>query len=186
VALPEEEDWVRRAQAGEREAFAPLVERYWGRLFRWLRGMLRHVPGHAQAAEDLAQEVLLKAWAALPALRSPAQFDGWLFRIARNCLTDRQRMEKPSLPLPEMAIARDPGPLAPLLVQENQRLLDEACALLPPLFRGPFLLWAQEEFSYAQIAEALEITEETARWRVFRARKFLVGALRRQLDQTKP
>ncbi len=61
----EEQNWAGRARAGDRDAFARLVERYWGRVYRWLHGltMRRHL------AEDLTQEVFLRAWSALPQLR---------------------------------------------------------------------------------------------------------------------
>jgi RNA polymerase sigma-70 factor (ECF subfamily) len=183
VQPAQEEQWVRRSQAGDREAFAALVERYWGRVQRWLSGMTHH----PQAAEDLTQEVFLKAWLGLPAFHAGNCFRSWVFRIARNCLIDSLRGRSENvLQLPETVPAPGPEPLLQLQQRENTEMLRQACARLPDLYRAAFLLWTVEDFSYAQIAEVLEITEETARWRVYKARQFLLQALRSQLDQTKP
>ncbi len=177
MAPADDERWLVQAQLGDRQAFAALVNRYWGRVQRWLAGLT-----DSQTAEDLTQEVFLKAWLALPALQARQQFRAWLFRIARNCWIDSRRAEKKAQPLPAQMSRPQPGPEAPLVVQENHRLLEEACARLPPLYRAAFLLWSREDFSYTQIADALAITEETARWRVFKARQSLVRALGRHLD----
>ena len=76
----EERDWVRRASAGDRDAFAALVDRYWGSVRAWLTGLT----GRVHLAEDLTQEAFLKAWVALPDLTAVEWFRVWLFRIARN------------------------------------------------------------------------------------------------------
>ncbi len=80
VDSEQERDWVDRARAGNREAFASLVDRYWEPVRAWLTGLT----GNAHAAEDLAQEAFVKAWVALPGLAAVESFRVWLFRIARN------------------------------------------------------------------------------------------------------
>src|SRR5260370_9193061 len=71
---------VSRAQKGDRQAFAALVEQYWDGLYRWLY----HVTHHREAAEDLAQEAFLKALAGLGSFRPGSNFRAWLFPIAYN------------------------------------------------------------------------------------------------------
>src|SRR4051794_1639085 len=71
---------VVRAQAGDEAAFAELVGRYSLRLRYFLRKML----GHAQAAEDVLQEVWFDVFRSLPRLVDAAAFPAWLYRIARN------------------------------------------------------------------------------------------------------
>jgi RNA polymerase sigma-70 factor (ECF subfamily) len=178
----QDEELVTRAQTGDRDAFATLVERYWVRLQRWLACLC----GNAQAAEDLTQEAFVKAWVGLRALRSADRFLPWLFRVARNAYVDWQRREPLSHALPDPLTGHVEEPVIQLEVRENQQLFERACARLPPLFRAAFLLWAQEGFSQAQLAEALETTEETARWRVYKARQILLRELRGALDRTKP
>jgi RNA polymerase sigma-70 factor (ECF subfamily) len=171
----EEQQWAGRARAGDRDAFALLVERYWNRVYRWLHGltMRRHL------AEDLTQDVFLRAWSALPQLRQDVCFRSWLFRIARNALTDSRRDPRstPAQPLPETSADRQPGPEELVLAQESETLLRHACAELPLPLRAALLLWTQEDLPYAEIAQVLGITEETARWRVCRARQLLLRRL---------
>jgi RNA polymerase sigma-70 factor (ECF subfamily) len=182
VELGIEQAWVERAQRGDRDAFAALVERYWSRVQRWLH----RLTCCSHAAEDLTQEVFLKAWRALASLRAGVSFRGWVFRIARNCFLDRQRAQARALPvqpLPPTAVVQTPGPVATVLHREGQALLQEACDRLPFNFRAAFLLWTGEGLSYAEIAQALGGTEETARWRVFKARHLLAKQLRSYLDR---
>jgi RNA polymerase sigma-70 factor, ECF subfamily len=176
----EEQNWAGRARAGDRDAFARLVERYWCRVYRWLHGltMRRHL------AEDLTQEVFLRAWSALPQLRQDVRFRAWLFRIARNCLTDSRRDPRSATPapLPEASADRQPGPEAIVLARESETLLRDACDQLPLPLRAALLLWTQEGLPYADIADVLGITEETARWRVCRARQLLLRRLGAHLN----
>ena len=72
-----EPEWILAAQAGDRQAFARLVDAYWDRLFRWLF----HLTRDRHRAEDLTQETFLKALAALDSFRAGSNFRAWLFRI---------------------------------------------------------------------------------------------------------
>lgn len=184
VQHPEEQLWVRQAQAGDRQAFAALVDRYWVRIHHWLYGLTRN----PHLAEDLTQEVFLKAWSGLPGLQEVATFRPWLFCIARNCLTNTRRGPRgsPVHQLPETMSSGNPGPAEEAMVREGQALLAAACERLPVLFRAAFLLWTQEDMGYPEIAQSLGLTEETARWRVCKARQFLLKELESYLDQTKP
>jgi RNA polymerase sigma-70 factor (ECF subfamily) len=176
----EEQNWAGRARSGDRDAFALLVERYWSRVYRWLHGLTlrRHL------AEDLTQDVFLRAWSALPQLRQDVCFRAWLFRIARNCLTDSRRDPRsaPPAPLADSFSDRQPGPEALVLARESETLLRDACTELPLPLRAALLLWTQEGLPYSDIAQVLEITEETARWRVCRARQLLLRRLGSHLN----
>jgi RNA polymerase sigma-70 factor (ECF subfamily) len=184
VQAGEEQLQVQQAQAGDRQAYAALVERYWARVFRWLFGLTRR----EQLAEDLTQEAFLKAWKSLRSFQIGASFRAWLFRIARNCLIDSQRGPRgaASQPLPAGVADRNAGPVEVALEHEGQDLLAAACRRLPVHFQQAYLLWAEDELSFAEIAQALDTTEETARLRVFKARLFLVGVLGCYLDRKKP
>jgi RNA polymerase sigma-70 factor (ECF subfamily) len=84
--------------------------------------------------------------------------------------------------LPAACADDDPGPVQTLVGQETQTLVRQAVARLPLLFRAPFLLRTQEELSYEEIARILDLTEETVRWRVCKARKLLLKDLGKVLD----
>ena len=70
--------------------------------------------------------------------------------------------------------------------RENLQVLTRAVGRLPPDFRAAFLLRVEEGLSFREIASVLETTEETARWRVFKARQKLMDVLAPQLDREKP
>jgi RNA polymerase sigma-70 factor (ECF subfamily) len=181
VRRPDESAWVRRAQGGDRDAFAALVDLYWERVRRWLYGLTRH----AAVAEDLTQDAFVKAWTSLPELADVASFRAWLFRIARNCLLDSRRGPRaaPTPPLSEAIMtSREPEPSAVVLEREAEQAFRDACDRLPPSFREAYLLWTQEELSYAEIAQAVGATEVTARWRVCKARQLLLKELEPFLD----
>jgi RNA polymerase sigma-70 factor (ECF subfamily) len=172
--------WVRQAQAGDRQAFAALVDAYWPRINRWLFGLT----GNTHSAEDLTQEAFLKAWAALPNFQGTG-FRAWLFRIANNSLIDSRRGPRGTKPeqLPESIATREPGPIAVVIGREGQTVVQQACERLPAKLRSAFLLRTQEELSFEEIAQALEVTEETVRWRVFKARHLLLNELKGYLDE---
>jgi RNA polymerase sigma-70 factor (ECF subfamily) len=180
----QEQTWLRQAQAGQREAFARLVDAYWPRIHRWLWGLTRN----AHAAEDLTQDVFLKAWAKLDTFQAGTHFRAWLFRLACNSFLDSRRGPRglPVLPLPANAAGRDPDPVATLCSREIQIHLDAALHRLPLKFRAPFLLRMQEELPFEEIGKALGLTKETARWRVFKARKRLLQDLGPLLDRKGP
>jgi RNA polymerase sigma-70 factor (ECF subfamily) len=170
------------AQQGDRAAFAVLVERYWDRLYRWLYRLTRH----RQTAEDLTQESLLKAFAALKQFQAGTNFAAWLFRIAHNNYANQCRASaRGREPLPEEPPDRQHGPLDQAISAETLRNLARAIQRLPVEFRAALLLRVEEGLSFRQIAEALDLTEETARWRVFKARQKLLSLLASRQEQEK-
>jgi RNA polymerase sigma-70 factor (ECF subfamily) len=175
-----ENDWVRKARTGDRAAFAALVDRYWDCLRRWLFGLT----GKEHLAEDLTQEAFFRAWSALPRLQADVTFVVWLFRIARNCFLDYRRGPHGRQPkrLPADLSGPSADPLGELLHREAQSRLEAALGGLPTHYRAAYLLWTQEDLPYCQIAQVLAITEETARWRVCKARQSLLKEMKAYLD----
>ena len=171
---------IRLAQAGDPQAFASLVDRYWDRIYRWLYGLTRS----SHTAEDLTQEAFLKAWKAIGTFQAGTNFRSWLFRIARNCLIDnrRDRAAQAAGPLPDRVAANEPGPVADAVGRESVRRIEEACAKLPEALCEVFLLRIQASLSFAEIADVLGITPETCRWRMFKARQLLLKELGPHLD----
>jgi RNA polymerase sigma-70 factor (ECF subfamily) len=173
---------VRRARAGDRAAFAALVERYWNPVRAWLAGLT----GHEHRAEDLAQETFLKAWVGLPQLAADGSFRVWLFRIARNeYLASARGLRAEAAELPDAA-DRSPGPVESAEAREGADALRAALAALPAPYREAYLLWTHDSLPYSEIARVLDTTEDTARWRVCEARRQLARALDRFLKPPTP
>ncbi len=183
VVLPDEHGLIERAQRGSREAFTLLVEHYWDRLYRWLY----HLTHDRHTAEDVAQESFLKAFANLASFRAGSSFQAWLFRIGHNNLVNiRRAVKKKQQAFPEQLMALGAGPAEEVMSREALQVLARAIGRLPQDFRAAFLLRVEEDLSFREIAEVLQTTEETARWRVFKARQKLMENLAPHLDREEP
>jgi RNA polymerase sigma-70 factor (ECF subfamily) len=182
--LPNDEDLlIRAAQEGNRQAFAQIVEYYWEGLHRWLY----HLTHDRHAAEDLAQDTFLKIFKGLRTFQLGTNFRAWLYRIAHNTFANqRRRARRIQEPFREELPTREEGPEDQALGREAMALLARAVGRLPTDFRAAFLLRVEQELSFREIGQALGITEETARWRVFKARQKLMSVLAPQLDRDKP
>ena len=178
----EEERWIRAAQKGDRPAFAALVERYWDRLYRWLH----HLTHDRHTAEDLVQETFLKAFTGLDGFRAGTNFGAWLFRIAHNNFANQHRAAaRKREPLSDDLAAKDRDPLEEAESREALQGLARALHRLPTEYRAALLLRVEQDLSFREIADVLDLTEETARWRVFKARQKLMSVLAPQPDREK-
>ncbi|MDQ1347966.1 MAG: hypothetical protein QG573_1340 [Acidobacteriota bacterium] len=166
----DEEALIAAARSGDERAFARLVERYQAPVFAAIVAISRDFAG----AQDLAQEVFLRAWFGLGDLQSAASFPGWLQTIARNRarshLAWRQRQPpREELPL-DLADAADP-PDRRVEKAERRRLVLAALEALPEDSRQVLLLHYMEELSTPKIAQRLGISEAAVRQRLRRARR---------------
>lgn len=155
---------MARAAAGDRRAFERLVEPY--------RVGLRRAIARAVVAgedrDDIEQETLIEAWRALPKLREPDKFPGWLFGIARHCaLRHRQRSHPIFLPLHHAEHLAAPLPNA----QEQDVI--KALRQLPTEISRAATLHYLEGWPVARIAKHVSATESTVKWRLYEARRRL-------------
>jgi RNA polymerase sigma-70 factor (ECF subfamily) len=182
VARADDNVLVHRSQAGDRQAFAVLVERYWDRLYRWMC----HMTHDCHAAEDIAQETFLKALKGLAFFRQGGSFQAWLFRIAHNVFVNQERSNRRRQDFPDDWPSGVQSPADQAMSKENLQLLARAVGRLPADFRAPFLLRVEMDMTFEVIGDVLDITPETARWRVFKARQKLMDVLAPQLEQELP
>jgi RNA polymerase sigma-70 factor, ECF subfamily len=167
-------EWLR---AGDREAFAELVDRHKDAVV----GYLARLTGSRDRAEDLAQETFLRLYRSASGYVERGYLRAFLFRIATNLLRSEERRERRlRLLAPFLALDREEAPSAPsgLLRAEVQREVAQAIALLPMSYRVPLVLHELEGWSYADIAAELSCREGTVKSRIFRGRE----RLRRSLE----
>jgi RNA polymerase sigma-70 factor (ECF subfamily) len=155
-----------------REAFAAAVDEYWSTIYR----LLYCSTGHAQEAEDLAQETFLRAWHRLDTFEPGTAMGIWLLRIAANAATDvrRRRRRLGFGPLEHDPPGRHVAPGHALDPTEQVGLLKVAMEQLSEMTRMVFHLRAQEGLSLREIAELVGTTEQGARQHMHLARTRLL------------
>lgn len=183
---------VRQAAAGDREAFARLLEATRTTVCSIALAVVRDV----EASEDVAQDVYLHAWRGLPALRNADSFLPWLRQLARNRAHDFLRRDQPArrteLGEELEATLRDPRANAEenLLDDAQRRMLREALDALNADAREVLILYYREEQSVRQVATLLELSESAVKKRLERARDALRETLLRGASEvvsaTKP
>ena len=127
----------------------------------------------ADIADDLVQDTVLKAIRNANSLRDMKKMNSWLFTILSNCWKDYLRQQKPTDDIDECIFTNDE---TPELTQERQNITDivqQAVATLPQGQRQVLSLVDLEGFSYAEVAEIIEVPTGTVMSRLNRARKAL-------------
>jgi len=177
----DDEDLLRRARDGDRDAFSGLVIRHQDRLYTTALRIL----GNAADAADVVQETLLRAWLHIGELQA-AGLRSWLLRVTVNCCRDQQRRQvrRPATPLEDEAAniveLPDPsiGPEQEVLAHERTATVLAALRQLPLDLRTVLVLRDVNDLSYDEIAAVLRIPTGTAKSRVNRARLRLAERLR--------
>ena len=172
--MPEKDQTlVRRTQAGERNAFGDLVEKY----SPLVHGLILESIRQPDAVEDLVQEVFCKAYEKLSHLRQPARFSAWLASIAANEAQDflrRQQVRYRTERSGALSL-NDHRRLQDELFESNEMAsaLWEALDRLPPEYRRAVVLYYLENCSLRDIARFLDVSLTTVKWRLNRAQKRL-------------
>lgn len=184
-ALRDFEQWVEASSRGDKRAFGQLVDRFQKRVFYTILKVVRDV----HAADDLTQEVFVKAFCSLHKLRTASLFPTWIHRIAMNKAIDHHRRRKKegetvflvddffgasrSVPLGD---GQGEGQL-----QQLREGFHEAVDALPEGQRLVLMMTMDQGLSQEEIAAVLGIPVGTVKSRLFHARKFLGVRLREYL-----
>jgi RNA polymerase sigma factor (sigma-70 family) len=175
LRLRTDDQLVALFRAGHDEAFGIIHDRYRQRLFAYARQMLS---GSRSDAEDVLQDVFLRAYHALRADRRPIALRAWLYRVAHNRCIDQIRRPAPA---PEdiyelnRGVASDPEAEAER--REDLRRLIADVRALPEQQRSALLMREMEGLSYNDLAAALDVTVPAIKSLLVRARVGLVEAI---------
>jgi RNA polymerase sigma-70 factor (ECF subfamily) len=176
--LASERELIRKARAGDQDAFAELVMMHAERVYR----ALRRFGLDPDEADEVAQEVFVRAWRGLPRFEERARFSTWLYRIAFNeaqrrlsrrpparaeTVIDREGQSDPIVSLPESARL---GPESQTLDREFEQKLMHALDQLPADWRAAVVLRDIEGLSTEEAAEIVGVGQAAFKSRLHRGR----------------
>lgn len=174
---PSDDELLRRAARGERQAFDQIVQRHKGTIYAFVR---RYI-GDGDDAYDVLQNTFVSAWQSLGKFDLKRPFLPWLRTIALNKCRDfgRRATVRRFLLQSKIAEPEETVPDPDEATQEETRLkrLDRAILSLPPFYREALLLTALSGLSHAEAAEILKTTAKAVEMRVRRARKHIAAQL---------
>jgi len=179
---------VKQAQQGDKESFSILVKTYQSKVF----GLAVNIVHDRETADDLAQEIFLKAYLSLPGFRFQSEFGTWLYQIAINHIRDylrKHKKEKESLSLdeiPEPGTGENEMDLRIAETQEHERykiLLRQKLEEMPEKYRLILSLRDIQGLSYEEIGKVLKLSPGTVDSRLHRARRLLRKKLAPLLGQ---
>ncbi|MCY3629688.1 MAG: sigma-70 family RNA polymerase sigma factor [Rhodothermaceae bacterium] len=181
---------VSRALEGDQRAYALLVQKY-------QKGLSLHIKrtiGETKGIEDLVQEAFMKAFNALDTYSTSYAFSTWLYKIASNHAIDykrKRRLATTSLDKPTQTKEGEVRQQVPdttyrpdRRIEGGQRtnIIQEAIDSLPPKYHRVIVMRHQQEKSYEEIAQELDLPLGTVKAHIFRARRLLYTRLRDKRD----
>jgi RNA polymerase sigma-70 factor (ECF subfamily) len=169
---------LRKAQKGDERAFSLIVRAYEVPVFNYV---LRLV-GDRSLAEDLTQEVFLRVFQGLPKFTLRSKFTTWLFQVTKNRVLDELRATERR---PRAVVTLEDAPHLEALDTPFERLeaIDAVWRAVESLntdLKMALLLRDVVGMSYTEIADALEVTLATVKWRIYKAREEVQLALARE------
>lgn len=154
------------------EVFRTLVERHQMRVFRLVAGLLG--PFADRDAQEVTQEVFLRAHQRLGSFRAEARFSSWLYRLAYNYTLQhkrRARLRLPHVPVDALeALASGDGPLEAAAARERKRAVERLLEGLPELYRTVVYLHYWLDATVEEMAELLAVPSGTVKSYLSRAR----------------
>lgn len=178
--------YVEKVRSGETDCFAHLLERYSVQVF----SMIVKIVGNREDAEELAQDVFVKAYASLSSFRGESSFSTWIYRIAYNMAVSATRRKKMEfMPVDEERIASVPDePDEMMFGTENpdERIacLNQALEQLLPEERAMIMLFYKDNKSMEEIAAITKLTETNVKTKIFRIRKKLFVLIKAMEEKT--
>lgn len=178
---------IDQVRSGEIQAFQGLVEQYKKKVYYLAYDMM----GNHEDAEDVSQEVFLRAFRFIKDFRGEAKLSSWLYRITHNVCIDQRRKK----PLAILSLNQDPENRGEIEIEDSgsspeeslrasllQKDIEKALETLTPRERSVFVMRHYNELMVREIADILEISEGTVKSLLFRA----VRRLRKTLASHEP
>jgi RNA polymerase sigma-70 factor (ECF subfamily) len=187
----EQAEIIRRAQSGDIEAFRQIHEAYGRRILNFVYRMV----DSREDAEDLSQNVFLRAFHELKSLQDAGRFESWLYRIARNEVYQTFRKKRTEPPRQDAAGSNDqpefevadhrPTPQDTILHDELGEKIKRVLNALSPKLREVFVLAVIHEKSYSEISGIVGRSLLSVKTDIFRARSFARKSLGQYLEVRK-
>src|SRR5215211_7383252 len=173
LRLRSDEQLLAMFRAGSEDAFGAIHDRYRQRLFAYVRQMLSQ--GARQDAEDVMQDVFVRAYGALRADDREINLRAWLYRVAHNrCIDHLRRPTPPPAEIFEMSRKPLHDPIEEAQRREDLSRLVDDVGRLPDQQRSALLMREIDGMSYADLASALDVTIPAVKSLLVRARVGLV------------
>ena len=168
-------DLWQLARLGNTEAFEAIVKRHQSVVSAVAYG----VCGDLGLSEDVAQETFWTAWRSLSSLQDPSRLRPWLCGIARNLGRNAgRRASRPADSAGTLETVPEPSsdtpePADEAVSREEESLVWESLATIPETYREPLILFYREDRSVAEVAAALDLSEDAVKQRLSRGRGML-------------
>ncbi|MBL0175350.1 MAG: sigma-70 family RNA polymerase sigma factor [Ignavibacteria bacterium] len=182
----EDKDLIRAALDGDQDAYKRLMKKYHSAIYHLIVRMI----GYNAESEDLTQEAFIKAFNSLASFNDEFAFSTWLYKIATNNSIDYLRKRKlKTLSIDKPLVTHDGEtqmeipdssyvPDKHILQSQQTRTIQTAIDDLPDKYRVVIVMRHQQDKSYEEIAEELNLPLGTVKAHIFRARELLYRALR--------
>jgi RNA polymerase sigma-70 factor (ECF subfamily) len=169
---------LRKAQRGDERAFSLIVRAYEVPVFNYVMRLV----GDRALAEDLTQEVFIRVFQGLPKFSLRSTFTTWLFQVTKNRVLDELRANERR---PRALVALDDAPQLEVLdaPAEQVEMIEALWTAVDGLntdLKMALLLRDVVGLSYNEIADSLDTTLATVKWRIFKAREEVQLALARE------
>ena len=167
-----DEKLAHKVQTGDSSSYGLLVERYEAKLGRYVRKFM----WVKEDAEDVLQDVFLKAYENIQGFDTKRKFSSWIYRIAHNeCINRMKKKKTDSFSaidfdtwLPRFTSQTTPEDISES--KELKRMIDKGVGKLSPKYREPIVLYYNEQMSYQEISDIMRIPVSTVGVRISRAR----------------
>jgi len=173
--IPSDSDQVRAVWRGDTAAFDVLVDRYLGAVY----GVARRILGHAADAEDVAQDTFVRAYERLYLYDVEQSFRNWVLKIATNLAINRlrsrrrERVLRINVAQQKQQEGKHESEMPTQPASSNARAWEHWLSQLNEKQRTAIVLFHFHQMPYAEIAEAMELPENTVRTHLHRGRKRL-------------